>query len=287
MSSLKKNGTPSASIIDALADVGIVATAVESCKNGVVCQGYQLETGKPVKPVVYFSAEDTVESFVAKVIHVMEQPGPEIDIENLINKDRLLKDTILCIQKRSSEAIVKRDFLNVEVYVRLFVPIGSEENTGSIKVTDQILQSVGISEEELFATAKTNSVKLGTVTSMAEALAAPPELFEDAPFFVGTYRRPNGSLVGHGAAVLVMPEILHKFARTNNYGKKRFWLIPSSTEEILILKTDKVGADDLCSMVNEVNITSVDPILQLDPVVYMFDDETQEITIASSYSEEV
>ncbi len=284
MSTLKKNGISNASIIDALtaalSSKGIPAVAVETVKNGIIMTGFQIDNGTNVKPVVYYSSEETVEAFVEKVIRIKEQPAPKIDTENLISKERLLKDTVLCLQKRSSEDLVKRDFLNLELYVRLFVPMGSEETTGSIKVKEEILRSAGMSKDELFEAAKANSSKIATVTSMAEALGAPPELFEEAPFYVGTYRKANGSLIGHGAAVLALPEILHQFCAEK--GLDMVYLIPSSTEEVLLLPVEKVDSDEVVAMIAEINATIVDPVLWLEPVLYVFDNESMEVTIVAS-----
>lgn len=278
MSTLKR------SILDALAEAGIKnVTEVETVKNGILCQGYQIETGTNVKPVVYYSPEETVEAFVQKVLRVAEQPIPEVDVENLISKEKLLSDTTyLCLQRKGEESLlVKRDYLNLETYVRVNVPLGNE--MGSIKITKAMLDQAGVSEDELFEVARANSVKLASICTMAEALGAPAELFGEVPFYVGTYRKEDGSLLGHGAAVLALPEVLHDFLEAHGY--ENGYILPSSTEEVLLLPME-ADPEELSNMVSDVNSSTVDPTMWLENCVYYIDN-TGEVTIAASHREEV
>ncbi len=273
---LKKTGISNACIIEALAKVGVTAAVVETVKNNVVCHGFQIDNGTNVKPVVYYSSEETLEAFVEKVLKIADQPAPEIDTDNLVSKKALLNNSILCIQKQSAENLVKREYLNVELYVRVMVDF-DKDNQGSIKISPQILDQAGLTEDELFDTARNNSVARATIGTMAEALGIPEELFGEVPFFVGTYRENKC----HGAALLALPEVLHDFCESRGY--KKVWILPSSTEEILLLPIEDVDPGELSAMVNEVNTTNVDEVLCLEPVCYQFDNKTQEVSIASSY----
>lgn len=277
--------TLKSSILNALAAgieaAGIEATEIVTVKNGVVCQGYQIETGTSVNPVVYYSPEETVEAFVDRVVKIAEQPTPEIDTENLVSRERLLSDTYLCLQKEGVEDLVKRPFLNLELFVRLNVDfIGLSGEKGSIKVTKQILENSGLTEDELFEAARKNSVEKVKICTMAEALGAPEELFCDVPFSVMTY-----SDNCHGAAILALPEVIGQFC--NERGYEQVYILPSSTEEVLLLPTETADPSELSAMVYDVNSSTVDPVLQLDPVVYLYDSLTQTVSIASSYRKEV
>ena len=52
------------------------------------------------------------------------------------------------------------------------------------------------------------------------------------------------------------------------------YILPSSTEEVIVIAGSKLRDDmdvsDLAYMVNEINTAQVDPILQLEPVVYQY-----------------
>lgn len=262
-------------IQNALAAKGIDAVEVETVKNGIVCKGYQIDNGTNVKPVIYYSSDETVEAFADRAVRIANLPVPDFDTENLISKERLLKDTIICLQKQGSEQIVKRDYLNLEQYVRLNVDFGDSDNRGSIKVTDQILKQAGLSEDELFEAAKSNSMNKISICSMAEVLGL-TDAPDDIPFYVGTYDDRC-----HGAGILAMPEVFNEFCRDKGFDK--VCIIPSSTEEILILSADTIeNPAELANMVKDVNETTVDPTLQLETCVYGFNIKTQKVSIVSS-----
>ncbi len=266
----------------ALAANGIEAVEVESVKNGVVCKGYQIENGTNVKPVIYYSSEETVESFVRRAREIVAKKIPDFDATSLISRNRLLNHTYLCVQKQGEEAIVKKQYLDLELYVRLEADLSDDERKGTIKVTPEIINRAEISEEELFASAKTTSIKKSNIYTMAEIfgkIGAPDGLVDEAPFYVATYDDN-----AHGAGILALNEVLHEFCKEK--GHSRLYILPSSTEEILLLPGGRSDPEDLAAMVNNVNTGIVDPVLQLNPVVYLYDDSIQRVSIASSFREE-
>ncbi len=271
--------TLTTTILNALASEGIEAVEVETVKNGIIFSGIKIDNGKDVNPVLYYSSEETVDEFVQRAREIAQMTTPELDPINLICRERLLNDTTLCVQKRGYEQIVKEEYLNLEAFVRLNVDFANEANRGSIKVTKQMIESAGITEEELFAAAKMNSEERVRISSMAEMLGAPDELFDDVPFYVGTYiDRCNGS------GILALPRILKNFCEEKGF--EQIYLLPSSTEEILILPNENADPVELSKMVNDINLTAVNPIYRLDPVVYIFDNPASKITIAASFGGE-
>ena len=59
------------------------------------------------------------------------------------------------------------------------------------------------------------------------------------------------------------------------------YILPSSTEEVIVIAGSKLGdnmeVSDLAYMVNEINTAQVDPILQLEPVVYQYTVSSDEV----------
>lgn len=266
-------------IMDALAAEGIEAVEMETFKNGIPCTGFRIHTGSTVSPVVYYSPDETVEAFVEKVRMVLDQPAPAFDVESLISRERLLDNSFLCLQKKGTEQIVKKSYLNLELYVRLAVDApGDDESRVSIKVTPQILEYTDLSEEDLWAAAATNSLEWATILSMPEAIGMPEEMFDPIPFYVGTYKDKC-----HGAGILALPEALHGFCETKKIGK--VYILPSSTEEVLLLPIDSADPAELSTMVHEVNISMVDPVLRMEESVFLYDDETRQVSIAATYEE--
>ncbi len=266
-------------IQEALAARGVDVKEVETIKNGVKCQGFQIQSEGRVRPVVYYSAEETIEAFVEKVIEIANRPTPDVDVDNLITRENLLNNTFLCLQKQGSEEIIKRKYLNLELYVRLAITdfFGSDSKA-STKVTRQMLEMIGVNEEELFAAARKNSLFKAQICSLAEALGLPEEMFGEAPFYVGSY-----SDKCHGAAVLALPEVIHSFCHEKGF--EQLYILPSSTEEVLLVPDMTGDPAMLANMVNEVNCTEVDPVMQFDPIVYLYDDATKTVIIAASFDE--
>ncbi len=266
-------------IKNALAARGVDVKEVETIKNGVKCQGFQIQSDEKVRPVVYYSPDQTIEAFVERVIEIANRATPKLDVDNLITRENLLNNSFLCLQKQGTEEIVKKKYLNLELYVRLAITDFSfSDSQASTKVTSQMLEMTGVSEEELFEATRKNSLFMAQITSLAEALGLSEDFVGEAPFYVGTY-----SDKCHGATVLALPEVIHSFCQEKGF--EQLYIIPSSTEEVLLIPDMTGNPAMLAQMVNEVNTSEVDPVMQFDPVVYLYDDATETVSIAASFYE--
>jgi hypothetical protein len=264
------------SLLSALKECGIAVKEVETVKNGISCTGYQIDTGTNVKPVIYHSPEETIEAFVARAREIAKIPVPQIDVETIMSREYLLDKTIVCLQKNSNERICKRDFLDLEMYVRIEVDF-ADGTSGSIKVTHEILDNAGISEEALLEAAISNSEKKACISTMAEALGMIEDVLGENLFYVATYQDK-----AHGAGIMAVTETLHDFCEKKGFSK--IYILPSSTEEVLLLPHGLMDPENLAGMVNSVNLETVDPLLQLNPTVYLYDDALREVTIAHTYN---
>lgn len=153
---------------------------------------------------------------------------------------------------------------------------------GSIQIETSHLDRWGISEEELFATAKSNTRdKLGMeIKGMQEILEE--MLMEN----VGVEREEMKSMLQHtkqeipmyimtlkgryfGAACICYEEMLKSFGKQCG---KNFYILPSSIHElILIPDTGKEEPETLRRMVREVNAGYVAPEERLSDNIYYFD----------------
>lgn len=264
-------------LLNALNECGFVVKEIEAIKNGVNCKGYQIDNGTNIKPVIYHSPEESIEAFVARAIEIAKSPVPQIDVEKITSHEYLLDNTFVCLQKKGNEEICKRTFLDLEMYVRIGVDF-ADGTSGSIKVTQGILEKAGMSEDQLYEAAIQNSEKKAHVTSMAETLGMmTEELFGENLFYVATYHDK-----AHGAGIMAVTKILHEFCEKKGYGK--IYILPSSTEEVLFIPNGYMDPESLAVMVNCVNEETVDPKLQLNPTVYLYDDNLGAVTIAFSYN---
>ncbi len=208
---------------------------------------------------------------------------PQISLNQIRDKYYARTHAFLTIHRKCEDDLVKRSVLNLEAFIRVEVNLG--EGTGFIKVNEAYLDEIGITAKELWEFAWCNTKKTFRMFSMAELLDLPEELKVElgdelvAPFYVCTTdARTNG------AVALIYPEIFREFCDKHQLDK--CWLIPSSTEEVLIYTRMDTDPDELASMVKEINMTVVEPILQLDPVIYVYTRATDEITIVAEAGKE-
>lgn len=267
------------SIIDTLKNEGIEAESVEIVKNGIPCKGLRvIKKGCDISPIIYYSQQDTTEAFLSRVRSALVS-----DVSSptamLTDPDYVRDYVYLAVQRQSKELLVKQKYLNIELIMRVMLDLGEQAGTGSVKVTPGLVEQLGIAEDELWKCASANSHAGSNIRSMAEVLGLPDTDGEQSLYVATT-----GQLTG-GASVLYFPEIFHAFCE--DHGEEACYMLPSSTEEILVLRetaldNGRLTVNDLVRMVETINEDQVDPILQLEPAVYRYSIDTDEIGVVAT-----
>ena len=189
-------------IIDELKNEGIEAEKIEIVKNGVPCKGIRICTADTaVCPIVYYSEHETVETFMARVRDVLEKDTAPLGVERLTDWSYVRDHAYLSLQKRGTEDIVKKPYLNLELILRIFLDLGDE--AGSVKATGGLIDQLGVTEEEIWQTAEANTRRHITVRSMAEVLGLGTE-DEDQLYVV------TAGMYG-GASALFYPEVFRMY----------------------------------------------------------------------------
>jgi len=170
--------------------------------------------------------------------------------------------------------VPNRDFCGLAViyYIRL---VASDKGFATVKITDRLAGIWGISEDELYEIARTNTPRLerGCVMPLSEVMDDTSqrdtsgryswfETFDftnandrDLPMFVAT----NASKT-HGAVAIMYDGLLEAVAERIG----SFFVLPSSIHEC-ILASDKLGnAEAMARMVKDVNATEV----KADEILY-------------------
>ena len=250
----------------ALKKKGIACSIIVVYKNGIPIKGFRLNTDNPtVSPIIYCEEGESEDAFVKRA---QEAVGTSYEFKPkfLHDKDYIRKNVFLSVQKRSCEKTLKRALLNLEVVVRLLVdtPQKNADHTGTIKITPSFLDLVKMNPDEIWDNAIQNSKERLTIHSMNELLGFP--LDDSNPFYVAI--SDDGTF---GASALAFPELFEDFC--NKHQVDHIWILPSSTQEVLILPDDSQSftPEMLSSLVADVNQTAVEDIIQLDPVVYEYD----------------
>ena len=267
-------------IFDELKNEGIEAEKIEIVKNGVPCKGIRICTADTaVCPVVYYSEHETVETFMARVRDALAKDTAPLGVERLSDWSYVRNHAYLSLQKRGTEGIVKKPYLNLELVLRIFLDLGDE--AGSVKATGGLVDQLGVTKEEIWQAAETNTRSHITVRSMAEVLGLGSE-DEDQLYVV------TAGMYG-GAAALFYSEVFRKFCE--DHGEAEAYILPSSVDEILVLPGSSVGrmitVDELARMIQTINAGQVAPIMRLPAEVFVYDLASNSIKIAAVAEGEV
>ena len=269
-------------IVETLRNEGIKVEAeeIEIVKNWIPCKGIRIcKEGSNICPVVYYSEQDTYEQIMFRIQTALESDVPHDSIKLLNDLNYVRNNVFLAVQKQSKEEIVKKEYLNLELFMRIMLDLGGPAGAGSVKVTPGLVAQLSIMEDDLWDYAAANSLKEASIRSMAEVLGLPDTDGEQSLYVATT-----GQLTG-GASVLYFPEIFHAFCE--DHGEEACYMLPSSTEEILVLRetaldNGRLTVNDLVRMVETINEDQVDPILQLEPAVYRYSIDSDEINVVAT-----
>lgn len=203
-----------------------------------------------------------------------------------------MKDKILCklVNTESNKSALQncphREFLDLSVLY--YVYYGKDElgNHQTLTITYDILEYIGLSTDELDEVAITNMQKhskpyiesMVSVMLKATGIANCPETGAFSEVVSNMYIISNESIF-YGAAVILQKDVLKDFATQN--GADRIWIIPSSVNElILILDHSSITSEQLNNMIQAVNRTSLEPELVLSAHSYIYDRQTDTISVA-------
>lgn len=189
---------------------------------------------------------------------------------------------------------------NLAITYHIVAEIG-EEGIGSTPVTNRMLNGFGITEEQLHQDALDNSpkifpAKVEAMSSMMDKMmredmrrAGMTEEEIDLYFENMGLNEPNPLTVvtnehqTNGAAVLFYPGQMEKLGESV---KGDFFILPSSTHEVLILPDDGgMTYQELKAMVMEINSTQVSPEDRLADEVYHYDTKDRVFEKAGSFEE--
>lgn len=270
-------------IIAKLQERGYNAEITNVVKNGVTMCGLTFRTTESnIAPTIYIDdlldcTDGELSGVVDKIIVSYEESlknVPVIDTDKLMDWDWAKDNLQLCVQRKGNEDILKEDFLDLEIYIRVKV-----SSDGSFKVKDTHLEKYGVTKETMFETAWKCTEPTIKIEDMAQVMAElmgcsvneTKEMMGESAMIVVT----NESKV-HGAIAMKATEKLVEIA--DRY-EKDLAILPSSIHEVLLVPmNEEVSVSQLTEMVREVNTTQVEPEERLSDHIYIFNRETKEIT---------
>ena len=214
---------------------------------------------------------------------------------NISIKDVLdLPEKPLCcmlINRRDNEEILKcmphRDFLDMSVIY--YLDLSSSGFFGELKVSNNIMEQMGLSEPEMFKVASTNmmfSARCHNLMDVALMKDNPTNYLSTGyiPDYA-TYLVLTGENAINGAGMLTNKNIMNRIA---DLCGDNLYLIPSSLHEIIIMRADEIGGSPqfLQDIVKGMNMNVLSEAERLSGSVYYYDRSDRSLSIALPEYEE-
>ena len=260
--------------------------------NGQVKTGLSIYKGQNMaSPCIYldylFERGDSVQEAVDFILQANEREC-SFRLEDILNAEYVQGNVFfrMCNSEKNAGMLEGVPTYTVEgvdgiVYYPVLSVYAPEMGQGTIKVSREMLQNIGISEEEMFTAAQRNTegmVKVSPIGQVLENLI-PAEILEDAdsPLMVimGQEHQQDPSLFG-------APGIWKNLNR-------ELYVIPSSVHELLAIPAEFVEDEEyLISMIQDVNSNVLDPADFLSGNLYhLKDGQWNTITADSAQKDEI
>ena len=218
--------------------------------------------------------------------------APAIDVSALMDyenmKEKLSVEVISADANADLLANVPHDRMEDLAVVYRFVMESSEDGRASILVTNNLMDRMGVSHEQLRADALENSPEIRPVVIMGmnEVIKEmiDPEVYEmfgipddaEETMYVATVPDKNS-----GAGVIAYQDFMDQAAERVGGD---FFVLPSSINEILLVPDNgDMTADALRDMVKDVNAKEVSPEERLSDNVYHYDSKDHVFELAEKF----
>ena len=240
-------------------------------------------------------AADMITEGYNKMPEIMKDE--KLDMDKL--KERLIVTLVNTAQNENYlKGVPHREFLDLSVVYRCL--INTDKNgTSSIVVTNDLAETMGMNEAQLYEQAMANTPKLLPVSirpmdeiiceiilkEMGEAqdIVSREETMSVIDEVKGSSKGMDlyvmtNSEKFNGASELLFPENLDELSKKFD---SDIYIIPSSTHEIIAISSIGKDVNELQEMVNEVNMNEVLIEDRLSNEVYHYDKNKKELTVAS------
>lgn len=265
------------SIFKVLESKGYEVKEVEVVKNNVklkgICIGYPEDY---IRPTIYYDPtwrECSDEEIVEKIITIYQKSKedmPEFNKEKILDLEFIKNNSYICVQRPSKEPLIKRKYLDLELYIRIKI-----SNCASFKLNSNIIKEIpDLKEDELFEWAINNTKEEIIIKSINDIFNF-DETEADFPFLVVSTKDTI-----NGASCIYFKEIFRKICKEYNLDKGAY-IIPSSIHECLVLLNPELINEDkfwINEMINEVNYNEVSETERLSNHYYFYDIEKDEVT---------
>lgn len=239
------------------------------------------EAGTDMDEVVNHTADSVEKAF---------REAPQIDITAITDYEQMKSKLSMEVVSADRNAdllqnVPHEKMEDMAVVYRLMLG-QMNEGSGTVLVTDQLMERFGITHEQLRQDALENApeIRPSEIRGMSEVMneiapgMAPEIAPEDEQMFVASV--PDKI---RGAGVIAYPNFMEDAAEKMGGD---FFVIPSSIHEVLLVRDNgEMTSKDLENMVKEVNATQVEPEDQLTDHVYHYDSKDHIFEMADKFEQ--
>ena len=239
------------------------------------------EAGTDMEEVVNHAADSLEKAF---------REAPQIDITAITDYEQMkskLSMEVVSADRNADllQSVPHEKMEDMAVVYRLMLG-QMDEGSGTVLVTDQLMERFGITHEQLRQDALENApeIRPSEIRGMSEVMneiapgMAPEIAPEDEQMFVASV--PDKI---RGAGVIAYPNFMEDAAEKMGGD---FFVIPSSIHEVLLVRDNgEMTSKDLENMVKEVNATQVEPEDQLTDHVYHYDSKDHIFEMADKFEQ--
>ncbi len=222
---------------------------------------------------------------------------PAVDISSLTDydqmKDKLAMEVVSTEANKEMLATVPHKEMEDMSVVYRFVIDSTGDSNATILATNNMIEVMGVTPEQLHADAVENAPKIrpAEITGMsemmvqmvgreqAEMMGIIPVDPADEQMYVATVSDKI-----HGAGILAYQDFMDQAAE--RLGGQSFFVLPSSVHEILLVPDNgMINLQELEAMVKEVNATQVEPQDKLTDSVYHYDAKDKVFELGEKFEE--
>lgn len=268
---------------------GVPIKQKQTKKVNQVLDTLYLDTGSSIAPMIYInnmyeyysqtyvthSFNSVMRRFVSALadVYKSQMAVPRFD------KSRVVFQFVNTEMNRDMlQDVPHREFLDLSIIYRWFIGV-DQDNFKSVIITSEFATNVGLTEHDLYTLAYENTKKLlsPTISSLVDFMQelvigmSGDAVIPEIPMLVVT-----NAWKTNGAISIFFADVQEEIAEA--FGSD-FYILPSSTHEVLVLPEDLYKSCDFKSLVQEINQTEVEPEEKLSDSVYYYSRETKKISI--------
>lgn len=240
------------------------------------------------------------DAVVDKAVDVIEggfANQPTVDVAALTDYDQMKDKLVMEVVSAETNAEMLENVPHQEMedmaVVYRFVLDSNDDGRATILVTNQLLDTMGVTPEQLHADAMENAPELkpAVIKGMSEVMAEMMGMSAEDLAMMGMPTDPADEQMFvatvpdkiHGAGIIAYQDFMDQAAERVGGD---FFILPSSIHEVLIVPDNgQMGLSDLEAMVKEVNATQVAPEDKLTDSVYHYDSKDKIFELGEKFVE--